>query len=370
LSHFQIRKNTNCLNCDAYVGKRYCEVCGQENVEPHESFWHLVSHFINDITHFDGKFFTTTKYLLTRPGYLPREYLKGRRQSYLHPIRMYLFASAMFFLLFFSFDSKIRYGIDVQQQSNSQGQSRSNDLVLLDSLLAHSTDSSSEQLLAKERNKLLKDIKKQDSVNQKKQTNEKEANTDEIRLAVDNLPDSITKTATYLSYQNQLPPDQRDGYLKKMLRLKQLGLVEKYQFHIADLNASLKQTFLHSIPKMFFISLPMFALILYLLYIKRESLLYTDHLIFGLHHFTAVFVVATAIILIEKLLFLLSLDWHRYIDIIFILWALYYMYKSMRRFYGQRRTVTIMKFLIATLASSTITIFIALLFLISSFMMT
>jgi hypothetical protein len=37
-----------------------------------------------------------------RPGFLSREYMKGRRASYLHPIKMYVFTSAIFFLLFFS----------------------------------------------------------------------------------------------------------------------------------------------------------------------------------------------------------------------------------------------------------------------------
>src|SRR5690349_22469253 len=82
---------------------RYCHVCGQENVEPKESFLHLVTHFFNDITHFDGKFFTTLKDLLFKPGFLSKEYMIGRRASYLNPIRMYVFTSAIFFLLFFSF---------------------------------------------------------------------------------------------------------------------------------------------------------------------------------------------------------------------------------------------------------------------------
>jgi len=82
---------------------RYCHVCGQENVEPKESFWHLLTHFFNDITHFDGKFFITLKDLLFKPGFLSKEYMIGRRASYLNPVRMYVFTSAIFFLLFFFF---------------------------------------------------------------------------------------------------------------------------------------------------------------------------------------------------------------------------------------------------------------------------
>src|SRR4030095_10871822 len=93
----------NCLNCGTAVMGRYCHVCGQENIEPKESFWHLVTHFFNDVTHFDGKFFITLKDLLLKPGFLTKEYMIGKRASYLNPVRMYVFTSAIFFLLFFSF---------------------------------------------------------------------------------------------------------------------------------------------------------------------------------------------------------------------------------------------------------------------------
>src|SRR5207244_3362388 len=53
--------------------------------------------------HFDSNFFHTVHHLLFKPGFLSKEYLKGRRGSYLHPIRMYVFTSALFFLLFFKF---------------------------------------------------------------------------------------------------------------------------------------------------------------------------------------------------------------------------------------------------------------------------
>ena len=80
----------------------YCHNCGQENIEPKESIWHLVSHLFEDLTHFDGKFFTSLKDLILKPGFLSKEYMLGRRASYLNPIRMYLFTSAIFFLIFFS----------------------------------------------------------------------------------------------------------------------------------------------------------------------------------------------------------------------------------------------------------------------------
>src|ERR1700754_4875958 len=102
MSHGKERKDKDCLNCGSIVLGRYCQVCGQENIEPKETFWSMLRHFLEDITHFDGKFFVSMKDLLFKPGFLSSEYIKGRRAKYLHPVRMYVFTSAIFFLVFFT----------------------------------------------------------------------------------------------------------------------------------------------------------------------------------------------------------------------------------------------------------------------------
>ncbi|HEV7781205.1 MAG TPA: DUF3667 domain-containing protein, partial [Chitinophagaceae bacterium] len=102
MSHIPERKEKDCLNCGTIVQGHFCQNCGQENVVPKETFWHMVTHFFYDITHFDSNFFHTIHHLILKPGLLSREYMIGRRASYLHPIKMYVFSSAIFFLLFFS----------------------------------------------------------------------------------------------------------------------------------------------------------------------------------------------------------------------------------------------------------------------------
>jgi hypothetical protein len=69
------------------VHGKYCHICGQENIEPEETVWHLVTHFFNDITHFDGKFFSSLQLLIFKPGFSTAEYKMGRRSSYLNPVR-------------------------------------------------------------------------------------------------------------------------------------------------------------------------------------------------------------------------------------------------------------------------------------------
>lgn len=102
VSHQPERKEKDCLNCGTEVLGRFCHSCGQENIVTRQSFWSLVTHFVADILHFDGKFFHTLALLFTRPGFVAKQYTIGKRMTYLDPIRMYLFTSAVFFLVFFS----------------------------------------------------------------------------------------------------------------------------------------------------------------------------------------------------------------------------------------------------------------------------
>src|ERR1700759_3514210 len=91
MSTHHYRKDKTCLNCAAEVPEKYCSRCGQPNTEPKESFWQLVGHFFEDITHFDSKVFQTLKYLIVRPGFLTKEYMAGHRMRYLKPVRLYGF---------------------------------------------------------------------------------------------------------------------------------------------------------------------------------------------------------------------------------------------------------------------------------------
>src|SRR6476620_10519249 len=102
MAHNTERIGKTCLNCGTVVAGRFCQNCGQENVEPKQTAWHLVHHFFSDITHFDGKFFNSVYLLFRRPGFLSKQYLLGKRASYLDPVRMYVFTSALFFLVFFA----------------------------------------------------------------------------------------------------------------------------------------------------------------------------------------------------------------------------------------------------------------------------
>ena len=95
------RKRIVCPNCEQQLNDtmNYCFNCGQENHIKRVSVKMLLSDFSTTYFSFDSKLFSSLKYLLIKPSFLSLEYLNGKIEAYLRPIRMYVFISFVFFLL-------------------------------------------------------------------------------------------------------------------------------------------------------------------------------------------------------------------------------------------------------------------------------
>jgi hypothetical protein len=93
-------ESENCLNCGKKLddSDRYCSFCGQ-SVNKDSSLSAFLSQFLSDYFTFDSKIFLSVKPLFVRPGFLTLEYLKGKRVSYIPPLRLFIFSSIIFFLL-------------------------------------------------------------------------------------------------------------------------------------------------------------------------------------------------------------------------------------------------------------------------------
>ncbi|MEP7164051.1 MAG: DUF3667 domain-containing protein [Ferruginibacter sp.] len=340
MSHFKERKEKNCLNCNAGIHGKYCHVCGQENIEPKETAWHLVTHFFNDITHFDGKFFSTLKYLITRPGFVSKEYMIGRRASYLNPVRMYVFTSAIFFLIFFS--------------------------------VTHFDESKVETTI---KGKKLSEITKMDSAAfsefTKKLNDGKPFSRDQFLKYADTSRKKGTFSIAPGKYRDKAQYDsllkagvKKHNWLERTLVYKQLELNEKYQNDGNKILVSFFNALLHSFPQMLFISLPLFALFLKLLYIRRKNFYYTNHVIFGVHLYVFVFILLLLLIGLGQARNYLGWNWINFIITIGALYILFYEYKAMRKFYLQGRGKTILKFFLLNIL---MLILLSVLFIVFSF---
>src|SRR5690349_19840690 len=97
-----------CDNCGASVPGRYCGNCGQRLEPPVHSLWHFLTVAMEDVTHADSRLWRTLWALLFKPGFLTRQFLDGRRASYLPPVRLYLVLSVVFFLWFSATHQKLQ----------------------------------------------------------------------------------------------------------------------------------------------------------------------------------------------------------------------------------------------------------------------
>ena len=332
MSHSHQRQEKNCLNCGTTVIGRYCHICGQENIEPKESFWDLVTHFFNDITHFDGKFFTTLKDLLFKPGFLSREYIIGRRASYLNPVRMYVFTSAIFFLLFFSFfkSDQIKLGTIVNGES-------------------------------------LQEIDKMDSARFAKFTadvNEGDGKPAQpmTRQEFKKYMDSTVKVFTGSGFSTRFTSlkefdslqhtngRERNWFTRTFTR-KKLELNEKYHNNKIEIFNAIKGALIHSLPQMLWISLPLLALILEIFYIRRrKQFYYVGHVIFSIHLYIFLFIAQLVLFSIIKLKG--SIHWGilGYLLNILILGLFVYEYMALKNFYRQGWIKTFFKFLLINIS--------------------
>ena len=346
MSHLKERTEKVCLNCNAALHGTYCHICGQENIEPKESAWHLVVHFFNDITHFDGKFFDTLRLLVTRPGFLPAQYARGRRASYLNPIRMYVFTSAIFFLIFFSIFHVTDKTIDNTIRFDDK---------TIEELRAMSPDSLKAFTAKMNKGKAL------------------------TRAELDAYLDSMKTTGgfhlTNRAYQSKKQYDsvlktgvKKHNWLERKLIYKEIEINQKYSNNRKAFFTALMTAFVHSFPQMLFISLPIFALILRLLYVRRREFFYVSHGIFSIHFYIFVFISLLFIFGFGELKGVLHWGWLKYFQQLLGLLIFVYLYKAMRNFYRQGRGKTIVKFLLLNVLSGLMILILFISFLLFSFM--
>lgn len=75
----------------------YCAVCGQNDRNYRRSVFPVVGQAVAETFEADSRLWATLRALFTRPGHLSAEFSRNRRASYLPPFRLYLFSSIIFF---------------------------------------------------------------------------------------------------------------------------------------------------------------------------------------------------------------------------------------------------------------------------------
>ena len=137
--------------------------------------------------------------------------------------------------------------------------------------------------------------------------------------------------------------------MRRLVR-KEITINNKYRYDPEAGMEKLVDSVLHRLPYMLFISLPLFALILKLLYIRRKNYYYADHGVFTIHLYIFTFILLLVVFAIGRYG---ASAWGPFglLVVLLLLWLFVYLYKAMRRFYGQSRWKTAIKFLFTTVIS-------------------
>lgn len=291
MSKSPLRKDKTCLNCRYVVENRFCSNCGQENTDTRKTFYHLFIHFIEDLTHYENAFWKTIKNLLFKPSALTKEYLSGKRLSYLAPVRLYIFISFITFFLITVFPIKDSEALQIQETKAPT-------------------------------------ITTQETKDEEDLFKFGYASTKELDSIQKNAPES-KKLSDFNYWINKKIQTIKDHNTNK-------EILEKFV-----------ESFLHNLPKVLFVFMPFFAFFLWLFHNKKRWY-YFDHGIFTLHYFSFLLLLFLILFLTNKFLslfeksslisFILGL-----FNFVGFSWMIYYFFPAHHRFYGETRFVSFLK---------------------------
>jgi len=131
---------------------------------------------------------------------------------------------------------------------------------------------------------------------------------------------------------------------------KELELNEKYHHNRMEVILAIKEALMHSLPQMLWISLPLLALILKVMYVRRKQFYYVSHIIFSIHLYVFLFIAQLILLSIAKLNTTLHLDLLSFLFGALVLGLFVYEYLALKNFYQQGWTKTFLKFLLINIS--------------------
>ncbi len=294
-----------CRNCGQELRGRFCSDCGQEQIEARGRSRRLFKELLRDEFQFNSRVSRTVPPLLFKPGFLAQEYLAGRRARYLPPLRAYIFVSVVMFAL-------LALGA-------RQGKF---ELLPIKGRKPHQQSADSSRASAPTHYTI--QVGK-DSV----------AVTQDASMDGAQVRDSLIRGLQQLQRQ---PDTARGG--RQFERAMLAGLLKALQDP-----QRYTEVLIARCAQGMFVLMPLFALLLKLLYIRRRRL-YLEHLIFTLHLHAFVFIMLTLLIGAN----LAGWGWAQRLAGL-LLWTVpVYLLAGMLRFYSQRFGKTLLKFCLLCVA--------------------
>lgn len=317
MSHGKLREDHNCQNCGHYVEEHYCTHCGQENVETRQPFHFLFTHFIEDFVHYDGSFWQTIKKLFLKPGVLTKEYLSGKRNSSVNPVKMYIFVSFVTFFIISIFPShKTEYNDTSNEPISIENTEKIQKAVnaTIDTL-QNKVGATAEQGA-----KIKSELEKNKNIN----------SLDDLK------PETIEMMQSKV--KNNVPI--LSPFIEKYQELRKRKVSDD------QLGEAITEKSLHVIPKVLFVYMPLFAFFLWIFYNKKKWW-YFDHGIFTLHYFTVILLSILVIFLLNKLSDYIDSNALSaiiaLINTLIVLYLIVYFFLALKKLYNQGLIITTIK---------------------------
>jgi hypothetical protein len=358
MSKEKIRLDKICLNCNHVVDQRYCPNCGQENTVSRKTFHHIFIHFFEDLTHYDNSFWKTIFNLFFKPAALTKAYMAGKRLSYLNPIRLYIFISFVTFLMISLFPNNTEKEITTTVIKHEQ-------IIIptIDSL--HIEEKSVDGLtkvgiLSQQNNDTIKKILQQTDKIDKINHNQPSPSVPKKEVADFGYKsiielDSIQKHGSKKAQVS----DTEYWFLKKWLTVKEENTNEQIIEKFTD-------SFVHNLPTLLFMYMPVFAFFLWLFHDKKKWYYY-DSGIFTLHYFSFLLLLVLTLFYTDKIFPLFEknqvMEWaHFSLKSLGIFWMIYYFFPAHRRFYGDKFVVSLVKSSVIIIINLVVITFLLVLF--------
>ncbi len=333
-------RGTKCLNCGhpLDMSDKYCPSCSQANSTKKLTLKDFFDEFFSSLISYDSKLLKTLKAMILRPGRITLDYVSGKRVSYTNPFRFLLSLAIVYFLML-SFSGNYhqldRYGMDKMDAklvmdgpmdftmtSNSQD---SKEVAEVSDSLGVTEPIRQQQLGARLDSIIASDPKTYIA------TLKDSALLDRISYKQDLFRTLIQKDTVYSFEEISTKYDIEDRYENRIA----FGMGNSI-LRVSQEPGSFVNSLVARLPFATFFFLPVFALFIWLVYIRKKYT-YTDNLIFSFHNQSLLFILLIISFLVDSV-FNIDSSW-----LFFLIFA-FYLYKSMRKFYGQGRFKTILKY--------------------------
>ncbi|WP_431472254.1 DUF3667 domain-containing protein [Nonlabens sp. SCSIO 43208] len=358
-------RGQECLNCGTPLENidKYCHQCGQLNTTKRLALKDFFQEFFSNVFSYDSRLWRTIKHLLFKPGHVTKEYCAGKRISYANPFRFFLSVTIVFFLLVQLLILASSY-VDKDQSDQDplkftvkkEDQNLFN--IEIDSNVVNKQDLINK--IKKSRDSLYgsRNMIENFAIDQSIKALEKDST--KIKLSKEYTTQSKLDSINYFSgFFKQM--DDYSHYSKKhpeasavsaltalehrtdAFNIKRYNNSRKFE-NISDSPLEILGVIIPKIPIFLFFFAPFISLFFWLIY-ARGPWNYMEHMVFNFHLLTFVFL-CLYLVLLETLIFNTSIV----SSILFLLIGPFYLYKSLRKFYGQSRIKTIIKFVLINFA--------------------